>query len=138
MTIAHDHALPADRALPTPDEGALYQLIKRADINAAEVEDLTSTAVEVSVLWKSSILHVAHLAPGQSFTLTSITPATPSVTRRMAPGLVVSAAALAAGAAGAGYAAGLGAAITAATLGVGMHAHLQGERALNDPTRFVV
>lgn len=138
MTIAHDHALPADRALPTPDEGALYQLIKRANINAADVEDLTSTAVEVSVLWKSSILHVAHLAPGQSFTLTSITPSTPSVTRRMAPGLVASAAALAAGAAGAGYAAGLGAAITAATLGVGMHAHLQGERTLNDPTRFVV
>lgn len=138
MTIAHDHIMPADRANPTDHDEQLFQLIKRTDINAGEVEDLTSSAVEVSVLWKSAILHVAHLSAGQSFTLSSLTPALPSVSRRMGPGLAVGVAALAVGTQGPSYAAGVGAAITALSLGAGMHTHLQNEVSLNDPTRFVV
>lgn len=138
MTHVADHALPVAARLPVVEDEALYQLIKRTDINASDVEDLASTAVEVSVLWKSAILHVAHLSAGQRFSLSSVTPTLPSPTRRMAPGLAAGAVALAVGTQGVGYAAGVGAAITAATLGVGMHAHLQGERVRTDPTRFVV
>ena len=86
MTHVADHALPVAARLPVVEDEALYQLIKRTDINASDVEDLASTAVEVSVLWKSAILHVAHLSAGQRFSLSSVTPTLPSPTRRMAPG----------------------------------------------------
>lgn len=53
----------------------IYQLIKRGDINPHEVEESGSRAVEVSVLWKSSILHVAHLdGVGREFSLSTLQP----------------------------------------------------------------
>ena len=142
MAHVRDHSMPADRVIPASETDALYQLIKRTEINPTEVEDLATSAVEVSVLWKSAILHVAHVAPGASFTLSSVTPALPSPSKRMAPGLLAGVAAMVAGASeGAGSAApiaGVGAAATAISLGAGMHAHLRNERALTDPTRFIV
>lgn len=53
------------------DGDELYQLIKRGDINTHEVEDASSQVVEVSVLWKSAILHVAHLDGAKSFVITA-------------------------------------------------------------------
>lgn len=142
MSNVRDHSMPADSVIPASETDALYQLIKRAEINPMEVEDLAASAVEVSVLWKSAILHVAHLAPGASFTLTSLTPTLPSPAKRMAPGLVAGVAAMIAGASvgahGAAAIAGVGAAATAVSLGAGMHTHLRNERTLSDPTRFVV
>jgi hypothetical protein len=46
-----------------------FQLIKRGDINPHEVEEVGSQAVEVQILWKNSILHVAHLDGTKSFCL---------------------------------------------------------------------
>lgn len=54
---------------PALDGDELYQLIKRGDINTHEVEDVGSQVVEVSVLWKSAILHVAHLGNTKNFVL---------------------------------------------------------------------
>jgi hypothetical protein len=47
----------------------IYQLIKRGDIMPREVEDVSAQALEVSVLWKNSILHVAHLDGAKNFVL---------------------------------------------------------------------
>lgn len=48
-----------------------FQIIKRGDINPNEVEEVGSQAVEVSILWKNSVLHVAHLDGSKSFHLRS-------------------------------------------------------------------
>lgn len=47
----------------------IYQLVKRGDINPSEVEESRAQAVEVSILWKSSILHVAHIDKQRGFEL---------------------------------------------------------------------
>ncbi|MBI5517301.1 MAG: TonB family protein [Deltaproteobacteria bacterium] len=64
----------APGSIPGPVPGLegeeLYQLIKRGDINPNEVEEVGSQAVEVSILWKSSILHVAHLDGSKDFVFT--------------------------------------------------------------------
>jgi hypothetical protein len=49
---------------------AHYQLVKRNDIDVNEVEDHTTSTVEVTVLWERSVLHVSHLRDTQSFSLT--------------------------------------------------------------------
>jgi len=56
------------------DGEEIYQLIKRGEINPHEVEEVGGHAVEVLVLWKSSILHVAHLDNTKNFVLTSHEP----------------------------------------------------------------
>ena len=67
-------AAASSEGAPSHAEGdEIFQLIKRGEINPHEVEEVGTQAVEVSVLWKSSILHVAHLRDSQSFTLTSHT-----------------------------------------------------------------
>jgi hypothetical protein len=53
------------------DGEEIYQLIKRSDVSPHEVEDVGSQVVEVSVLWKTSILHVAHIDNSRNFTLTA-------------------------------------------------------------------
>jgi pSer/pThr/pTyr-binding forkhead associated (FHA) protein len=53
------------------DGEEIYQLIKRSDVSPHEVEDVGAQAVEVSVLWKTSILHVAHIDNSRNFTLTA-------------------------------------------------------------------
>jgi hypothetical protein len=58
-------------AQPALDGEEIYQLIKRGDINTHEVEDSSSQVVEVSVLWKSAILHVAHVDSAHSFVLSA-------------------------------------------------------------------
>src|SRR5439155_22626135 len=79
-------APPAAPTAPGIEGEELYQLIKRGDINPHEVEEVGSHAVEVSMLWKSSILHVAHLDGEKNFVLTAQQP-------RIAPtGLVTGAA----------------------------------------------
>jgi TonB family protein len=67
--MASPSGVPGSFPSPTPGlEGEeLFQLIKRGDINPNEVEEVGSQAVEVSILWKSSILHVAHLDGSRDF-----------------------------------------------------------------------
>jgi hypothetical protein len=59
---------------PRLDGDEIYQLIKRGEINPHEVEEVGSHAVEVSVMWKSAILHVAHLRDSQNFVLSGKEP----------------------------------------------------------------
>ena len=58
----------ADVVSATAPEGSYtYALVPSAPaVDAAELES-TSAAVEVTVRWADSVLHVAHLAPSQSF-----------------------------------------------------------------------
>jgi TonB family protein len=62
---------PTLTSTPAVDGEELYQLIKRGEINPHEVEEVGAHAVEVSILWKSSILHVAHLDNSKNFVLTA-------------------------------------------------------------------
>lgn len=48
---------------------ALYQIVKRSDMNPADVEDATSLSLEVTVMWERSVLHVAHLDETHGFSL---------------------------------------------------------------------
>jgi len=68
--LADMQATPAANSAVRESE-EVYQLIKRADINPNEVEVAGTRAIEVSILWKSSILHVAHLEGNKGFTLSS-------------------------------------------------------------------
>ena len=52
-----------------------------------EVEDLARTAIEVTVLWNRTALHVAHLDDDHGFALTSVAPSLPSPARPMLPAL---------------------------------------------------
>ncbi|MFO0601960.1 MAG: AgmX/PglI C-terminal domain-containing protein [Polyangiales bacterium] len=56
---------------PSNDQEPVYALVKRAEMNPADVEDAGSPAVEVTVLWERSILHVTHLGAADAFTLSS-------------------------------------------------------------------
>lgn len=80
----------------------IFQLIKRGDINPHDVEEVGSQAVEVSILWKNSILHVAHLDGTKDFLLTSERPKKGPAGAAMGAGLAVGAAVMIAGAAMAG------------------------------------
>ncbi len=51
------------------DSDAHYQLVKRGEINPADVEDASTLSVEVTVMWERSVLHVAHLDAAQGFSL---------------------------------------------------------------------
>ncbi|MEZ4408917.1 MAG: TonB family protein [Polyangiales bacterium] len=62
----------ASSASVAPGDGdEIYQLIKRGEINPHEVEEVGSQTVEVNVMWKSSILHVAHLTDSNNFLLSA-------------------------------------------------------------------
>jgi len=59
----HGHAAEDD-----PNAEYTYRLVKSGpDVSADEVEHPGVPAVEVMVLWDSTILHVAHLSPPRSF-----------------------------------------------------------------------
>lgn len=49
----------------------MFQLVKRADLSPAEVEDLAARALEVTVLWQGAVLQVSHLQEGEDFALSS-------------------------------------------------------------------
>lgn len=139
MTSSHTPVPSVPVTASGEDHEALYQLVKRAEINPHDVEDVSSLAVEVTVLWQRSVLHVAHLQPGQSFTLTSVSPVMRAPSSVMLPGLAVGAAVMLAGAMGPGAAlASVGAIASAASVGAGIAMHRKNERALEDVTRFVV
>ncbi len=55
--------------IPAADADAVYQLVKRSEINPSEVEDASALSVEVTVLWERAVLHVAHLDDAQGFSL---------------------------------------------------------------------
>lgn len=128
-------------SIPSNETDTLYQLVKRAEINPHEVEDASRHALEITVLWNRSVLHVAHLSPGQDFILGAQAPELRSPARAMAPGLATGVALMAAGAAlgqNAGVAlASVGALASASSLGAGVFTHQSNERARNDPSRFV-
>jgi hypothetical protein len=80
----------------------IFQLIKRGDINPHDVEEVGSQAVEVSILWKNSILHVAHLDGSKDFVLAAERSKKTPAGTAMGVGLGVGAAVMIAGAAMAG------------------------------------
>ncbi len=80
----------------------IFQLIKRGDINPHDVEEVGSQAVEVSILWKSSILHVAHLDGSKNFVLASERPKKGTAGIAMGAGLGLGALVMIAGATMAG------------------------------------
>lgn len=49
------------------DREELFQLVKRSDMNVAEVEREDSSVIELSVLWQTSILRVVHLDGARTF-----------------------------------------------------------------------
>lgn len=63
------HTPAATVAGDAADVDAVYALVRRADLNAHEIEEPGTHTVEVSVLWKSAILHVAHVDAAQGFAL---------------------------------------------------------------------
>ncbi len=130
------HATPA----PHPsDLDAVYQLVKRADIDPSEVEDAARSAVEVTVLWNRAALHVAHLGEGAGFTLTSRAPSLTSVVRRALPAFGAGGALMLGGALAASLpVASIGAVATAVGVGLGVRAHQRNDAAVQDPGRFVV
>jgi hypothetical protein len=55
---------------PSADIESRYVLVRSAEpVAAAECEELGVTAVEVTVLWGTNVLHVAHLSPARAFTI---------------------------------------------------------------------
>lgn len=62
--------------VPSNDQEPVYALVKRTEMNPADVEDAGAAAAEVTVLWERAVLHVAHLSSDGAFALTSET-ATP-------------------------------------------------------------
>jgi hypothetical protein len=62
--------------VPSNDQEPVYALVKRTEMNPADVEDVSSASVEVTVLWERAVLHVTHLSTDGDFSLTSET-ATP-------------------------------------------------------------
>lgn len=117
----------------------LYQMVKRAEINPMEVEDLARTAIEVTVLWNRTALHVAHLDDNHGFALTSVAPSLPSPARPMLPALGLGGAAMLGGALAASLGvASLGALATVVGVGLGVRRHQQNEAVLQDGGRFVV
>ncbi len=126
-------------SVAAPESDVLYQLVKRADINPMEVEDLTRSAIEVTVLWNRSALHVAHLDDDRGFALTSVAPSLPSPAKHMLPGLGLGGAAMLGGAVAASLAvATAGALATVVGVGLGVRRHQQNEALRQDGGRFVV
>ncbi len=126
-------------SVAAPETDVLYQLVKRADINPMEVEDLTRSAIEVTVLWNRSALHVAHLDDDRGFALTSVAPSLPSPAKHMLPGLGLGGAAMLGGAVAASLAvASAGALATVVGVGLGVRRHQQNEALRQDGGRFVV
>lgn len=61
----------SSHASPAGDNDEIFQLVKRGEINPHEVEEVGAQTVEVNVMWKTSILHVAHLADSTNFVLSA-------------------------------------------------------------------
>jgi hypothetical protein len=123
----------------TSENEVLYQLVKRAEINPMEVEDVARTAVEVTVLWNRTALHVAHLDDDHGFALTSVAPSLPSPAKPMLPALGLGGAAMLGGALAASLGvASLGALATVVGVGLGVRRHQQNEAVRQDGGRFVV
>jgi hypothetical protein len=55
---------------PSMDREELFQLVKRSDMNVAEI-DGEGAVIELSVLWQNNILRVSHLAATQGFNIAS-------------------------------------------------------------------
>ncbi|HTQ03896.1 MAG TPA: AgmX/PglI C-terminal domain-containing protein [Polyangiaceae bacterium] len=62
FSFAHDARDEAE-----PGEAAYVMLQSREPVDASECEDPLLEAVEVTVLWGGTVLHVAHLAPPRPF-----------------------------------------------------------------------
>lgn len=128
--------------VPAVDQEPLYALVKRTEMNFAEVEDAASHSVEVTVLWDRAVLHVAHLTASETFALTSEAPTAPSPAGAVVTGLSAGAGLLLAGAAlgaNSGFAlAGVGALTSAMTVGGALVSRGRHERRIGDTTHFVV
>ncbi len=117
----------------------IYQLIKRGDINPHEVEEVGGQATEVSILWKSSILHVAHLDGTKNFLLTTQPSADSKAGIALGAGLSLGAVMVIAGAAKSNYPVGIaGSLVCLAGAGVAIGLDDASIRRKRDSARFVV
>ncbi len=64
--FAPPHDVTGEQCAP-PAEATYVMLQSREPVEASECEDPLLEAVEVTVLWGSTVLHVAHLAPPRPF-----------------------------------------------------------------------
>lgn len=64
-------AAVASSSSPSFDRDEFFQLVKRSDMNVAEVENTDRAVIEVSVLWQTSILRVVHLEANKGFSVSS-------------------------------------------------------------------
>ncbi|MGZ4807833.1 MAG: AgmX/PglI C-terminal domain-containing protein [Thermoanaerobaculia bacterium] len=121
------------------DGEEIYQLIKRGDINPHEVEEVGQQAVEVSILWKNSILHVAHLDGSKDFLLCEGKAKGQPAAQVLGGGLGVGTALVTAGAASHNYiVGGLGTLLMLAGSGAGIVLDHQNNDRQRDVSRFVV
>ncbi len=123
----------------TVDGEEIYQLIKRGDINPHEVEEVGQSAVEVSILWKNSILHVAHLDGSKDFILAAGKPKGIPAGQTLAGGLGLGTALIAASAATHNYMlGGIGTVLALAGSGAGIFLDHMDTDKQRDVSRFVV
>ncbi|HEX6275285.1 MAG TPA: hypothetical protein VFZ53_19730, partial [Polyangiaceae bacterium] len=65
-----DAANAAARADDTAGDEARYVLVRSAPaVPSEEIDELGASAVEVTVLWGTNVLHVSHLAPPRAFSV---------------------------------------------------------------------
>lgn len=137
VSISHAPATPA-RATAVESEES-YQLVKRGEINPHEVEVVGAHAVEVTILWRSAILHVAHLDGTHDFRLTTRVARKAPAGGALMGGLAAGTGLITAGAMSGNYVVGaVGTALALAGAGAGIafdHANAQRRR---DGARFVV
>jgi hypothetical protein len=143
MTMSSTRSISDDSAcVPSNDQEPVYALVKRAEMNPADVEDAGAPTIEVTVLWERAILHVAHLPAAGAFTLTSEDAAAPSPTRALLPGLAVGATLMLVGATMGAHGnlplAGVGALASAASLGGAVFTQRRNDQRAEDAARFVV
>ena len=123
----------------TVDGEEIYQLIKRGDVNPHEVEEVGSQAVEVSILWKNAILHVAHLDGSKDFALVGGKLKGAPSSAALGGGMGLGTALIGASAATHNYLiGGIGTVIALAGAGVGIVLDHKNIEANRDVSRFVV
>ncbi|MEZ4407974.1 MAG: AgmX/PglI C-terminal domain-containing protein [Polyangiales bacterium] len=126
-------------SLPHNPDDAVWQLVKRYELDAAQVEDVRASVVEVTVLWSRAVLHVAHLDADGGFSLSASAPKEGSHAKLTAAGVAAGGAAILGGAAAGVMAASVvGALAAAGSLGAAMVAQQRRERASRARERFVV
>ena len=144
MSYVHPSSLNASDisnpgSVAAVDGEEIFQLVKRGDINPNEVEEVGSHAIEVSVLWERSILHVTHLDGDRSFVLATSAQRAKPTAPALFGGLAAGSTLIAASAASGNYVVGaIGTAVALAGAGAGIVLDQRNQDARRDGGRFMV